>query len=127
MKYLSPKDKAQFNQYVWRIVRLIPPGRVATYGQIADLTPPPPGISMDDYRPWGARWVGAAMAACPQDVPWQRVVNSQGKISLRSEGGQMNQRLLLEQEGVEFDQFGRIDLKRFGWEGPATINPDEVG
>lgn len=120
MKYLSPKDKAQFNQDVWRIVRQIPPGRVATYGQIASLTPPPPGISMDDYHPWGARWVGAAMAACPQDVPWQRVVNSQGKISLRGEGGSLNQRLLLEQEGVEFDQFGRIDLKRFGWEGPAA-------
>ena len=83
---------------------------------------PPYGVSLADYRPWGARWVGAAMAACPQDVPWQRVVNSQGKISLPGEGGQIEQRLLLEQEGVVFDERGRIDLKRFGWEGPATPN-----
>lgn len=120
MKYLSPKDKAQFNERVWRIVRQIPAGRVATYGQIAGMVPPPPGMSIEDYRPWGARWVGAAMAACPPDVPWQRVLNSQGKISLHSEGGRMNQRQLLEQEGVEFDDRGRIDLKRFGWEGPAN-------
>lgn len=121
MKYLSPKDKASFNKNVWRIVRQIPAGRVATYGQIAALTPPPPGMSVDDYRPWGARWVGAAMAACPDDVPWQRVVNSQGKISLRGEGGQTHQRMLLEEEGIVFDEQGRIDLKRFGWDIPADL------
>jgi hypothetical protein len=56
------------------------------------------------------------MANCPGDVPWQRVINSQGKISLRPGGNQ--QRLLLEGEGVEFDEHDRVDLKRFRWEGP---------
>jgi len=56
------------------------------------------------------------MAACPDDVPWQRVINSQGKISPRP-GGAEKQRQLLEQEGVEFDAKDRVDLKKYGWNG----------
>ena len=119
MKYISPQNRSAFNENVWNLVRKIPPGKVATYGQIAVLVPLPSGMTADDYRPWGARWVGSAMAACPEDVPWQRVINSQGKISLRGEGGHLTQRDLLEDEGVEFDQLERVDLKRFGWEGPT--------
>jgi methylated-DNA-protein-cysteine methyltransferase-like protein len=52
-------------------------------------------------------------------VPWQRVVNAQGTISLaRGAGGAEIQRMLLEEEGIEFDDEGKIDLKRFGWAGP---------
>jgi methylated-DNA-protein-cysteine methyltransferase-like protein len=119
MKYISPQNRSAFNENVWNLVRKIPLGKVATYGQIAALVPLPSGMTEDDYRPWGARWVGSAMAACPEDVPWQRVINSQGKISLRGEGGHLTQRDLLEDEGVEFDQLERVDLKRFGWEGPT--------
>jgi methylated-DNA-protein-cysteine methyltransferase-like protein len=119
MKYISPQNRSAFNENVWNLVRKIPPGKVATYGQIAALVPLPSGMTADDYRPWGARWVGSAMAACPEDVPWQRVINSQGKISLGGEGGHLTQRDLLEDEGVEFDQLERVDLKRFGWEGPT--------
>jgi methylated-DNA-protein-cysteine methyltransferase-like protein len=72
-----------------------------------------------DYEAWGARWVGGAMAACPDNVPWQRVVNAQGKISLRKGGGFLRQRELLEEEGVKFDQKDRIDLDRYGWSGPS--------
>jgi methylated-DNA-protein-cysteine methyltransferase-like protein len=61
------------------------------------------------------------MAACPEDVPWQRVINAQGKISLRPGGGGQMQRQLLEEEGIEFDERERINLKRYGWDGP----PDE--
>ncbi|MDO9349360.1 MAG: MGMT family protein [Anaerolineales bacterium] len=68
---------------VWDIVRQIPAGKVATYGQIAALIPPPGGMPLPDYLAFEARWVGGAMAACPPDVPWQRVINAQGKISLR--------------------------------------------
>jgi len=57
------------------------------------------------------------MANCPDDVPWQRVINSQGKISDRP--GAEKQRLLLEQEGVEFDAKDRVDLKKYGWKGPS--------
>ena len=56
------------------------------------------------------------MAACPEDVPWQRVINSQGRISLRP--GSENQRRLLEEEGVEFNASDRVDFARFGWNGP---------
>ena len=120
MKYASPHNQAVFNQAVWQIVRQIPPGSIATYGQIAALISPPPGMSLQDYRAWGARWVGSAMAACPEDVPWQRVVNSQGKISLRPGGGYEVQHQMLEDEGISFDERDRINLKRHQWDGPGV-------
>jgi methylated-DNA-protein-cysteine methyltransferase-like protein len=55
------------------------------------------------------------MAACPDDVPWQRVINSQGKISERS--GAEKQRQLLEEEGVLFVK-DKVDMKKYGWKGP---------
>ena len=94
---------------VYELVRRIPPGRVATYGQIAEFagrcTP---------------RMVGYAMASVPHgsDVPWHRVINSRGEISLRGEGHDL-QRAMLEAEGVVFDPDGRVDLRTFGWTGPA--------
>jgi methylated-DNA-protein-cysteine methyltransferase related protein len=120
--FVSPPDPAAFNATVWEIVRQVPAGKVATYGQIATLVPPPKGISLQDYRAFGPRWVGGAMAACPAGVPWQRVINSQGKISLRKGGGPDVQKELLEAEGVEFDDYQRVDLKRFGWHGPQTVS-----
>jgi methylated-DNA-protein-cysteine methyltransferase related protein len=109
-----PPDPTTFNRHVWDAVRQIPRGRVATYGQIARRVPLPPGVDPQDYQAFGARWVGSAMAACPDDVPWQRVINSKGEISLRA--GAERQRHLLEAEGVLFDDRGRVDLKRFGWQ-----------
>jgi methylated-DNA-protein-cysteine methyltransferase-like protein len=119
MKYLSPPDQAEFRKQVWEIVRQIPPGKVTTYGQIAAFIPPPRGMSPQDYAAWGSRWVGGAMAACPDDIPWQRVINSQGKISLRPGSGAVTQRQMLEEEGVSFDARERVDLKYFGWAGPS--------
>lgn len=118
-KFTSPPDRNQFNAHVWDIVRQIPPGKVTSYGKVAAMIPPPRGMSARDYEAWAPRWVGGAMAACPEDVPWQRVVNSQGKISLRKGGGHLRQRELLEAEGVIFDQKERIDLDRYGWSGPS--------
>jgi methylated-DNA-protein-cysteine methyltransferase-like protein len=119
MKFTSPPERDFFNAQVWELVQQIPVGRVSTYGQIAALIPPPAGMSEQDYKAWGARWVGGAMAACPEGVPWQRVINSQGKISLRPGGGSQRQRELLEAEGIVFDERERVDMKRFGWSGPA--------
>ena len=113
-RYTSPHDTRQYNAQVWEIVRHVPPGRVVTYGQVAAMIPPPEGMDAKSYQAFGARWVGGAMAACPDDVPWQRVVNAQGKISLRPNS---RQRELLEAEGIEFDDRDRIDLKRFRWSG----------
>lgn len=117
-QFTSPPNPAEYNARVWEIVRLVPTGSVFTYGQIAALIPPPEGIPERDYRAWGARWVGGAMAACPDGIPWQRVVNAQGKISLRPGGGGGLQRQMLLDEGISFDERDRIDMKRFAWAGP---------
>jgi methylated-DNA-protein-cysteine methyltransferase-like protein len=118
--FFTPPNRPAFNALVWEIARQIPSGKVCSYGKIAGLIPPPPGMSFKDYQAWGARWVGGAMAACSSDVPWQRVLNAQGKISLRQGGGGLEQRRLLEEEGVIFDEHERVDLSRFGWEGPEA-------
>jgi methylated-DNA-protein-cysteine methyltransferase-like protein len=105
-----------FRSQVYAVVNSIPAGRVMSYGQVAALIPPPPGVDLRAYEHVKARWVGYAMAECPEDVPWQRVVNSRGRISLRGGEGPDLQRLLLTDEGVVFDESGKIDLARFGWE-----------
>lgn len=112
-----PPDPVTFNRQVWAVVRRIPRGRVASYGQVAKLVPLPPGVDPQTYLAYGARWVGSAMARCPADVPWQRVLNAKGEISLRA--GAQEQRRLLEAEGVRFDARGRVDLAQYGWHGEA--------
>jgi methylated-DNA-protein-cysteine methyltransferase-like protein len=121
MAFTSPPDPILFNHQVWDLVRQIPTGKVATYGQIARMLPVPEGVDPKAYLSLGPRWVGSAMAQCPGDVPWQRVINSKGEISPRP--GAEEQRRLLEAEGVEFDARGRVDLGRFGWE--AATPPSE--
>ena len=112
MRYTSPPNQAAYYAQVWDLVRQIPQGKVATYGQIAKMLPPPQGVELEAYRTFGPRWVGGAMANCPNDVPWQRVINSKGEISQRP-GAQRQKELLLE-EGVIFNEKGRVDLKKFG-------------
>ena len=91
--------------YQW--VRRVPEGKVATYGQIAGLA-----------GSCSARQVGYAMAALSgeDDIPWHRIINSQGRISLRtgSEGHHL-QRILLEAEGVSFSEDDKIDLAQYRW------------
>jgi len=115
--FTSPPDPVIFNYQVWEIARRIPRGKVTTYGRIAAMIPPPEGMNVKDYLAFGARWVGGAMAACPEGVPWQRVINAQGKISLRRGEGPFLQRTLLEEEGVVFEENGRVNLSRYGWDG----------
>ena len=103
---MPQKSPGHLYQSIYNKVRQIPPGYVTTYGQIARLT----GCS--------ARTVGFAMAALTpgSDVPWQRVINSQGKVSPRHDGeGNLLQQDLLKAEGLLFDQKGRLDLDRYGW------------
>lgn len=95
-------------------VRRIPRGRVATYGQVAVAA----GL------PGRARLVGYALHALPEHtaVPWHRVINAEGRISLRRGGaGEVTQRLLLEGEGVRFDAAGRIRLAEFGWRDGGEV------
>ena len=96
---------------IYAVVRRIPAGRVATYGQVA----------AEAGLPDHARLVGYALHGLPDesDVPWQRVLNARGEVSVRSEPGPSEgyQRYLLEEEGIEFDDHGRVDLARFLWKG----------
>jgi methylated-DNA-protein-cysteine methyltransferase related protein len=123
VRFTSPPDPVAFKNKVWEFVRLIPPGQVATYGQIASLISTPQGMDPRDYMAFGARWVGGAMASCPADLPWQRVINAQGKISLPPGPGYEHQRQLLEDEGIVFDERGRIDLARYRWAGLGETSP----
>ena len=116
MSYTAPPNPQAYYEQVWNLVRQIPPGKVVTYGQIAQMLPPPMGFEPQEYKAFGPRWVGDAMAACPSDVPWQRVINSQGKISQRS--GAERQRQLLEEEGILFVK-DKVDLKVYQWRGPG--------
>jgi len=102
-------EGAGLYERIYALVRRIPAGKVASYGQIA--------AAVGGCTP---RMVGYAMAATPvwMDVPWQRVINSRGEVSPRAHGaGDLEQRQRLEEEGVVFDPRGRIDLARFGWRG----------
>lgn len=93
---------------IYAVVRRIPRGRVATYGQVAELA----GLGGH------ARQVGYALHAAPESagLPWHRVVNAKGQVSSRSEpGGDFLQRQLLAGEGLDFDERGRIDLERHRW------------
>ncbi len=95
-------------QRIYSVVRRIPRGRVATYGQIAELA----GL------PGHARQVGYALHALPEGtvLPWHRVLNARGTLSLRRDsGGEITQRIRLEREGIRFDAGGRIPLERVRW------------
>ena len=99
------------NKYVliWDVVRRIPRGRVASYGQVADLA----GLKGH------ARLAGYALhASTAGALPWHRVVNAAGRLSLaRTDlASGITQRMRLEQEGVRFDVRGRVDMPRHRWE-----------
>ena len=119
MNFIPPPDKQAYYNHVWTFVRQIPHGKVATYGQIMKALPRPEGVEEDDYQVSASRWVGSAMAACPDDVPWHRVINSQGKLSHQS--GAYDQRQRLISEGVLF-QKDKVDLKLFQWHEPGQAD-----
>lgn len=102
----QPNPNTQLWDRIFRVVEMIPAGKVATYGQIAEAA----GLSRQ------ARLVGYALHSLDHDstVPWHRVINAQGRSSLDELSGPANlQRALLAQEGVIFGATGRVDLSRF--------------
>lgn len=91
---------------IYAVVDRIPAGRVATYGQVAELA----GLSRQ------ARLVGYALHGCPRRLPWHRVINAKGRISLPPDStAAMTQRRRLTEEGVVF-LGGRVDLARYRWQ-----------
>ena len=108
-----------FFDQVYRLVRQIPPGKVTSYGAIARML----------GNPRAARTVGWALHGLPEgsDVPWHRVINSQGRISTscREHGADLQQ-TLLKTEGIEFDKRGYTDWDRFGWDGLPWPEVEEL-
>lgn len=107
---MTQRGDAGLHARIHAVVRRIPPGRVATYGQVAELA----GI------PGQARLVGYALSAVPlsSTVPWHRVINAQGRVSVRGDGpgGTVLQQLRLEAEGVVFGSGGRVSLEQYRWQ-----------
>lgn len=104
-----------YRERVYDIVRRIPPGNVMTYGQLAV-------VLGDGYT---ARTVGYVMHGSPDDVPWQRVINSQGKCSTGRLTIPLNlQQELLQAEGIVFNDKGKCDLREFQW-FPEGFEPPE--
>lgn len=101
---------------IYAVVRRVPAGSVTTYGDVAVMA----GF------PGHARLVGYALHALPDHsaVPWHRVVNAGGGISLgrAHPGGELVQRQRLEAEGVEFRPSGKLDLRRYRWNPPAPLD-----
>jgi methylated-DNA-protein-cysteine methyltransferase related protein len=98
---------AGLSDRIKRVIRRIPRGKVASYGQVAALA----------GHPRAARavvWI-LHSSSTRAKLPWHRVINSRGTISLRPGRGYEEQRALLMQEGVVFDRAGRVDLRRQGW------------
>lgn len=101
-----------FYRRIYRIVRHVPKGRVATYGVVARLA----------GRPGAARTVGWALSALPDDsdVSWWRVVNASGRISFAAhDHSAVVQRALLLREGVRFTPGGSVNLALYGWPAEA--------
>ncbi len=110
MQTTKPSIESTYRR-IYAVVKKIPRGKVATYGQIAALA----------GMPRHARQAGYALAGTPENVkiPWHRVINAQGRISLRlrhwDSGSDDLQRILLEAEGVTFNAAGKVDLDKFQW------------
>lgn len=115
VKKKDDNSEISFFKNVYALVKKVPRGKVTSYGRIAALL----------GKPRAARAVGYALNALSKDqeqkVPWQRVINSQGKISFRGDTGRsILQKKILEDEGIKFNSAETIDLKIFGW--PDTIS-----
>lgn len=105
-----------FTERAMNIMKQIPSGKIMTYGQVAATA----------GSPRAARQVTRILhsMSAKYDLPWHRIVNVQGRIVLQDEESRLFQRKLLQDEGVEIDQDGRIDLSRFRFD-PTGKEPDE--
>ena len=120
------KEAPGFYEKVYKVVRCIPPGKVSSYGRIAEML----------GTPKAARAVGYALSALRHpnqdgytsaNVPWQRVVNSQGRISIHHREQTANRQAeILRAEGVKVDENGRIDLSIYLWPGLHLIELDDI-
>ena len=121
MKLEAADSEDDLRRAVLRVVRRIPRGRVATYGEVAELA----------GRPGAARAVGRVLATLDRrlarEIPWQRVVNASGGISRRPGDGPELQRERLEAEGVRFRGRSHVDLERHRWRKAAAVSTSRLG
>jgi methylated-DNA-protein-cysteine methyltransferase-like protein len=99
-------DTGSFSKLVTRAIKSIPKGKVATYGQVARIAGNPRASRL-------VVWILRSLSE-KHDLPWHRVINSQGRISLRGDGYQL-QKKMLESEGVRFDPEDRVDMNLYQW------------
>ena len=113
---MDGNDVSSLSERIAGLVQSIPSGQVATYGQVAAMA----------GNPRAARQVVRTlkMWSRTRDLPWHRVVNRDGCISLPPGGGYEEQRSLLEAEGVAFGLDSRIDMKNHRWRGPMSSNSE---
>ena len=107
---MDKNPAADLYQRIYKLVQQIPKGQVATYGQIAKMV-----------GRCGPRQVGYAMSHTPADkkIPWHRVINSQGRVSVRKEGSEDPLQIkLLKNDGILFNKSGKIDFAEYAWFGP---------
>ena len=105
---MTADPSPDINLRIWQVIAMIPEGKVSTYGDIAKHA----GLAK------AARRVGMALRGLPEDtrIPWHRVINSQGRISLpEGSASQYRQRERLESEGVVFKANKRVDLRKYRW------------
>jgi len=112
MTYVRFPSKQDYFEKVWQFVRKVPCGKVVTYGQIAEALPEPDSSFFEGQETSLSQLVGSAMSASPDDVPWHRVINAQGRVSNLANAQQ--QRQLLEAEGVFFHK-ERVSLEESQW------------
>lgn len=114
---LEPRATGEgFHARVYALVRMVPPGRVTTYGDVATML----------GSPRIARHVGWALAALPHgsDVPWQRVINAHAMVSWRGDMGRASlQEALLRAEGLTLGPRGKVDLATLRWDYPGVTVP----
>ncbi|MDL1873266.1 MGMT family protein [Deltaproteobacteria bacterium PRO3] len=113
-KARTPKTEGEsFAEKVLAVVAKIPRGKVLTYGQVATLV----------GSPRAARIVGGVLFRLGPEsrLPWQRVINAQGKLSTYRVGSGPEQRRRLEAEGLKFNREGAVDLKRHQWWPPERL------
>lgn len=115
-------SEQNFYEQVYAVVRRIPAGKVTSYGRVAQML----------GRPNAARAVGYALSALREQnltepVPWQRVINAQGRISIvNQEHNAQEQARLLRAEGVEVSEDLKVDLNTYLWEGLHWIEIDDI-
>ncbi|MHA2287625.1 MAG: MGMT family protein [Promethearchaeota archaeon] len=105
---------SEFTRDVIKIIQNIPVGKVLTYGKIAKLA----------GNPRAARQVSWVLHSSSKkyNLPWHRVINSKGKIALKSQDGKDYQKILLEKEGIKIVENNTVDLKKLLWEIDSIEN-----